>query len=176
MYSDIWDDKIKKPKEVSKKLDFYDANRETSENESQHPESALDILNPPKNQNQPLPTKTTNLHDLTAKIRNKGEGPRLVDWKHSTLYSQVKEGLLTPYGKGDFDKLYKETDIEYITKMVNDMKSDVSSAQIIGPIHKKGILTLQQLLEDLDMGEGFRKIANKYREVNISNVLRILIR
>ena len=69
-------------------------------------------------------------------------------------------------------KLY----IEYIMDMVNKQKQDVVDAKIIAPIHKKGLITLEKLMCDLDMHGSFQRIAYKYKEIHINNVLRILIR
>lgn len=60
--------------------------------------------------------------------------------------------------------------------MVRREKQDVVDAKIIGPIHKKGLNTLDKLLQELDMQDSAKKIMSKYREVTIDNVLRILIR
>jgi hypothetical protein len=60
--------------------------------------------------------------------------------------------------------------------MVNKQKQDVVDAKIISPIHKKGLLTLDKLMSDLDMQASFHRISYKYRDINIDSVLRILIR
>ena len=119
------------------------------------------------------------LRDKTKKLFNIAKNiipPKLVDWKHSNIYTQYKEESLTNYGHEEYDRLYKETDIIYIIDMVNKLKQDVEEANIIAPIHKKGIMTLGQLMKDLDMNFSFKKISSKYREININNTLRILIR
>lgn len=60
--------------------------------------------------------------------------------------------------------------------MVNKQRQDVVDAKIIAPIHKKGLITMGKLMEDLDMHDSFQKIAQRYREISIDNILRILIR
>ena len=172
LYSNIWDDD-KPDKEVNKKLDFYNTNRNQSQRDSENPESALDMT---KNI---ADVEEDNLREKTQKIFNIAKNisvPKLVDWKHCNIYEQQKENTLTTYGKGDYEKLYKESDIPYFITMVNNSKKDVWDAKIIGPIHKKGLMTLNQLMIDLDMGSSFKKISSKYREVTIDNTLRILIR
>lgn len=172
LYSDIWDDDVPKviQNEASKKLDFYEVNPNFMSTNT--PENALDLVNAPD-------FKSDNLRDQTDKLfkiaKNMNQ-PKFVDWKNSIIYEQYKTKSLTKYGHGDFDQLYKESDITYIIDMVNRQKQDVADAKIIGPIHKKGLQTLEQLMSDLEMNASYQKIASKYREINLNNTLRILIR
>lgn len=172
LYSDIWDDDVSKAiqNEASKKLDFYEVNPSFTDNRTH--ESALDLANA-------TDFKSDNLRDQTDKLfkiaKNMNQ-PKFVDWKNSIIYEQYKTKSLTKYGHDDFDQLYKESDITYIINMVNIQKQDVADAKIIGPIHKKGLLTLDQLMSDLEMNASYQKIASKYKEVTLNNTLRILIR
>jgi hypothetical protein len=172
LYSDMWDEVASKDKQIepTKKLDFYEVNR--TDLDAKTSENALELTNA-------YGFKSDNLRDQTDKlfkIAKNVSQPKFVDWKHSVIYEQYKSNSMTNFGHGEFDKLYKESDIIYIIDMVNRQKQDVAEAKIIGPIHKKGLMTLDQLMLDLDMHFSYKKIASKYREVTVNNTLRILIR
>lgn len=101
---------------------------------------------------------------------------KMIDWKNTQIYQNCVYDRVKEFNYTGDQKYFTEKEIDYVLEMIRDR--GIPEKKLVKPFYFKASLTLYKLVEycELDGTKYYSQIMDLYKDVNIENILKMLIR
>jgi len=116
-----------------------------------------------------------NEHQENLKAKTKKQ-KNIIDWKETLLYSRILKGETKKFNHGAENSYFTEDELDSVLEMIQE--KGIEEPDLIKPFYLKSSLTLLKLIEycELSGTKYYDSIMELYKDVNIENTLKLLIR
>lgn len=100
----------------------------------------------------------------------------IIDWKNTQIYKEIVKGQIKEFNSQNEKYYFTENELKNVLVMIQEQ--GIVESDLIKPFYLKSSLTLLKLIEycNLSGTKYYDSIMNLYKDINVENTLKLLIR